>query len=209
MDQVLQEIPRTQCYLDDITGTGKDDDDHFQTLSNVRTKLIEYGLRAKREKCEFFKNEISYCGHVIDKDGLQKSQKKTEAVLKAPKPENASQLRSYLGLVNYYHKFLPNLLYPLNALLQTRAKWHLSEKCEKAFAETKRLITSDELLTACNVSPYGISAVLSHTMDNGSERPIAFASRSLSGAECNYAKIDRKALSLVWGIKKFHHYLYD
>lgn len=221
MDQVLQDIPGTQCYLDDILVTGKDDENHFQNLSKVLTRLNEYGLRAKREKCEFFKSEISYCGHVIDKHGLQKSQEKIEAVLKAPKPENVSQLRSYLGLVNYYHKFLPNLasvLHPLNALLQTGAKWHWSEKCEKAFAETKRLITSDELLThydpsrpirlACDASPYGIGAVLSHTMDNGSERPIAFASRSLSSAERNYAQIDREALSLVWGIKKFHHYLY-
>lgn len=94
----------------------------------------------QREQCEFFKNEISYYGQVIE----------IEAVLKAPKLENVSQLRSYLGLVNYYHKFLPNLasvLFPLNALLQTGAKWHCSEKCEKAFVETKRQITSDELLT--------------------------------------------------------------
>ncbi|XP_014834021.1 PREDICTED: uncharacterized protein K02A2.6-like [Poecilia mexicana] len=221
MDQVLQDIPGTQCYLDDIIITGKDDDDHFQNLSKVLTRLNEYGLRAKREKCEFFKSEISYCGHVIDKHGLHKSQEKIEAVLKAPKPENVSQLRSYLGLVNYYHKFLPNLasvLYPLNALLQTGVEWKWCEKCEKAFTETKRLITSDELLThydpsrpirlACDASPYGIGAVLSHTMDNGLERPIAFASRSLSSAERNYAQIDREALSLVWGIKKFHHYLY-
>lgn len=221
MDQVLHDIPRTQCYLDDILVTGRDDNEHFQNLSKVLTRLNEYGLRANREKCEFFKNEISYCGHVIDKHGLQKSQEKIEAVLKAPKPENVSQLRSYLGLVNYYHKFLPNLasvLYPLNALLQTGAKWNWSKQCEKAFAETKRLITSDELLThydpsrpirlACDASPYGIGAVLSHSMDNGAERPIAFASRSLSSAERNYAQIDREALSLVWGIKKFHHYLY-
>uniref|UniRef100_A0A3B3Q5Y7 ribonuclease H n=1 Tax=Paramormyrops kingsleyae TaxID=1676925 RepID=A0A3B3Q5Y7_9TELE len=210
MDQVLQGIPQTQCYLDDIIVTGKDDTDHLQNLSMVLTRLNEYGLRAKRDKCEFFKEEISYCGHIIDKHGLHKSQEKIEAVLKAPKPENVSQLRSYLGLVNYYHKFLQNLasvLYPLNALLQIGTKWHWSDKCEKAFTETKRLITSDELLThydpsrpirlACDASPYGIGAVLSHTMVDGSERPIAFVSRSLTSAERNYAQIDREALSLV------------
>ena len=144
-----------------------------------------------------------------------------EAVLKAPRPENLSQLRSYLGLVNYYHKFLPNLasvVHPLNTLLQLGTKWEWSEKFEKAFKETKKLITSDELLThydpsrpiclACDASPYGIGAVLSHTMADGSERPIAYASRSLTSAERNYAQIDREALSLVWGIKKFHHYLF-
>lgn len=71
MDQVLQNIPRTQCYNDDIIVTGKDDNEHFKNLSKVLTRLNEYGLRAKREKCEFFKNEISYCGHVIDKHGCR------------------------------------------------------------------------------------------------------------------------------------------
>ena len=168
-----------------------------------------------------FQDGISYCGHIIDRLGLHKSQDKVEAVLKAPRPENLSQLRSYLGLVNYYHKFLPNLasvVHPLNTLLQLGTKWEWSEKFEKAFKETKKLITSDELLThydpsrpiclACDASPYGIGAVLSHTMADGSERPIAYASRSLTSAERNYAQIDREALSLVWGIKKFHHYLF-
>ena len=221
MDQVLQDIPSTQCYLDDIIVTGKNDKEHLDNLGKVLTRLSEYGLHAKRSKCEFFKSEISYCGHVIDRHGLHKSKEKIEAVLQAPKPDNVSQLRSYLGLVNYYHKFLPDLattLHPLNALLQTGAKWDWSKECDRTFKETKRLITSDGLLThydpsrpirlACDASPYGIGGVLSHTMKDGAERPIAFASRSLTSAERNYAQIDREALSLVWGIKKFHHYLY-
>lgn len=217
MDRVLQGIPSTQCYLDDIIVTGKNDDEHLENLSKMLTRLSEYGLHAKRSKCEFFRSEISHCGHVIDKRGLHKSKEKIEAVLKAPKPDNVSQLRSHVGIINYYHKFLPNLatvMQPLNAL-QSGGKW--SEECEKAFEETKRLITSDELFThydpnlsirlACNASPYGIGGVLSHIMKDGSERPVAYASRSLTSAERNYAQIDHEALSLVWGVKKFHQYL--
>lgn len=63
----------------------------------------------RKASVTFFKSEISYCGHVIDKHGLHKSQEKIEALLQAPRPENVSELRSYLGLINYYHKFLPNL----------------------------------------------------------------------------------------------------
>lgn len=221
IDQVLQGIPGTQCYLDDIIVTGQDDSSHLANLEAVLNRLAECGLRANKDKCEFFKDSIEYCGHRIDRDGLHKSQDKIDAVLKAPKPTNVPQLRSFLGLVNYYHKFLPNLatvLHPLNTLLQTKVTWKWTNSCDMAFKSAKELITSERVLThynpdlplrlACDASPYGIGAVLSHKMPDGSERPIAFASRSLCAAEKNYAQIDREGLSLVWGVKKFNQYLY-
>lgn len=135
-----------------------------------------------------------------------------DAVLKAPRPENVGQLRSFLGLVNYYAKFLPNIatvLHPLNSLLQLKSVWKWTAACEQAFIAAKQLITSEKVLIhynpdlplrlACDASPYGIGAVLSHKMKDGSEWPIAFASRSLNKAEQNYAQIDREGLSLVWG----------
>ena len=76
MDQVLQDIPSTQCYLDEIIVTGKNDKEHLEKLGKVLTRLSEHGLHAKRSKCEFFKSEISYCGHVIDRHGLHKSKEK-------------------------------------------------------------------------------------------------------------------------------------
>lgn len=221
MDQVLQGVAGTQCYLDDIIVTGHDDKTHLANLNAVLERLAEYGLRANRSKCEFFKDSIEYCGHRIDKAGLHKSPDKINAVLNAPRPENVNQLRSFLGLVNYYHRFLPNLstvIHPLNALLQKTSKWVWSKDCDKAFKMAKQLITSETVLThydpslplrvACDASPYGIGAVLSHKMTDGSERPIAFASRSLTVSERKYAQIDREGLSLVWGVKKFNQYLY-
>lgn len=98
--------------------TGSDKNSHLVNLDAVLTKLEEYGLKANRKKCEFFKESIEYCGHKIDKQGLHKTQDKIEAIVKSPQPENVSLLRSFLRLVNYYHKFLPNLstvLHPLNA----------------------------------------------------------------------------------------------
>ncbi|KAL4008501.1 hypothetical protein ACER0C_002353 [Sarotherodon galilaeus] len=227
MDQVLQGIPGTQCFLDDIIVTGVDEETHLANLTAVLARLEKYGLRANKNKCEFFKDAIEYCGHKIDRHGFHKTKDKVEAVLKAPEPKNVSQLCSFLGLVNYYHKFLPNLstvLHPLNSLLQQNVKWKWTKKkkkknCEEAFNGAKQLITSQEILThfdsnlplrlACDASPYGIGAVLSHKMPDGSERPVAFASRSLNAAERNYAQIDREALSLVWGVKKFNQYLYE
>ena len=119
----MQDIPGTQCYLDDIILTGRDENEHLANLEAVLKRLSEFGLRVNKEKCEFFKDSIEYCGHKIDKEGLHKAQDKMDAVLKAPRPENVSQLRSFLGLVNYYAKFLPNVatvLHPLNSLLQVK-----------------------------------------------------------------------------------------
>jgi hypothetical protein len=169
----------------------------------------------------FFQDRTSYCGHIIDKDGLYKSSEKTNAVKDAPKPENVSQLRSFLGLVNYYHRFLPNLataVEPLKELLQNNRKWNWTPKCEESFVKVKELIMSEQVLChynstlpvrlATDASPYGIGVVLSHVFENGVERPIAFASRSLTKAEKGCSQIDKEALGIYWGVQKFHTYLY-
>ncbi len=221
MDQVLQGCPGTQCYLDDIIVTGDSDNSHLEDLARVLKRLEEYGLHARRDKCEFFKDKITYCGHKIDANGLHKCRDKLRAVAEAPQPKDVSQLRSFLGFINYYNRFLQNLatvLHPLNALLQAGKKWMWSKQCTQAFQETKKLVMSDTVLThfdphkplrvACDASPYGMGAVLSHMMADGTERPIAFALCSLTAAKKNYAQIDREALSLVWGVKRFNQNLY-
>ena len=116
---------------------------------------------------------------------------------------------------------MPNLattLNPLNGLLEQGKRWKWTTECEEAFQSVKKLITSDMVLTqydpgrplrlACDASPVGIGAFLSHIMEDGSERPIAFTSRTLTKAERNYSQIDKEALALVWGVKKFHLYLF-
>ena len=221
MDQILQGIPGVQCYLDDILITGETEDTHLANLRQVLQRLAQFGLRAKKEKCDFFKPSVEYCGHIIDENGLHKSPEKVAAVVRAPAPENVTQLRSFLGLVNYYHKFLPQLatiVHPLNGLLKAGAQWQWTKQCQTAFQKCKTLITSEKVLAhynpdlplrlACDASPYGIGAVLSHQCCDGLERPVAFASRALTTAEKNYAQIDREALSLVWGVKKFNQYLH-
>ncbi|XP_036815479.1 uncharacterized protein LOC118943635 [Oncorhynchus mykiss] len=221
IDQILQGIPGTQCILDDMIITGRTDKEHLANLEEVLKRLKEYGLQANLKKCEFFKDKIVFCGHEIDCNGLHKTQDKIEAVVQAPRPQNITEVRSFTGLINYYRRFLPNLsavLQPLNQLLEKNRTWRWTEQCENAFLEAKRLITSEQVLMhydpempvklACDASPYGLGAVLSHTLKDGSERPVAFASRTLNDAEKNYSQIDKEALALVWGVKKFHAYLY-
>ena len=164
--------------------------------------LQDKGLKANKEKCDFFRDRVQFCGHEIDREGLHKTQR-IEAVVSAPRAVNVSQLHSFLGLVNYYNRFLPNVsivLHPLHQLLGESREWQWSERCELAFTEAKGMITSEQVLMrydpalpvrlACDASPTGIGAVLSPVNPCGSERPVAFASWSLTKTEHKYAQID-------------------
>lgn len=221
MDQVLQGLPNVHCYLDDILVSGQDRAQHLKNLDAVLTRLEEFGLRVQKEKCEFFKESLEYLGHVIDAQGLHKSPEKVRAIVEAPAPTDVSQLRSFLGLINYYSRFIPNLssiLSPLNALLCKGKQWQWTSECAASFKEAKEQLLSQSVLIhydpqlpirlACDASPYGVGSVISHILPNGQERPIAFASRTLNKAERNYAQIEREALGIIFGVRKFHHYLY-
>ena len=220
MENLLQGIPHTSVYLDDILVTGSTEEEHLRNLDQVLTRLEDAGMRLKRSKCEFMLSEVEYLGHRISSRGLQPTEEKVRAVARAPAPENKTQLQSFLGLINYYAKFLPNLsttLAPLYALLQKKTVWAWGDKESRAFEKARSQLTSSsllvhycssrELLLACDASPYGVGAVLSHRMEDGTDKPIAFASRSLTPAERNYAQLDREALAIVFGVTKFRQYL--
>ena len=131
-----------------------------------------------------------------------------------------SELRSFLGLRNYgaYIPNLSSLLYPLNRLLCKNNKWLWTRECDLAFQEAKQQLLSSDVLVhydstlpvvmAGDASAYGVGAVISHIMPDGRDHPIAFALRTLSSSECNYSQIEKDALSLMFGNKKFHSYLY-
>ena len=150
MDQILQGVRGVQCVLDDMIITGRDSKEHLENLETVLRKLRENGLRANIEKCCFFRDSVVYCGHEISKEGLKKTKDKVEAIVKSPVPSDQTQLRAFLGLLNYYGKFLPNLsteIKPLNELLEKNPKWVWTERCARAFEKAKELVTSDVVLT--------------------------------------------------------------
>ena len=221
MDTVLRDILNVICYLDDILVTGKSDDDHLHTLGIVVRRLDDHGFRVKKEKCAFLQPYVEYLGHKINCEGLQALPSKIAAITQAPTPHNVQELISFLGLLNYYGKLIRNLstiVHPLNSLLQAHKRWLWTLECEQAFKKAKEELSSSAVLVhydpnlpmtlAGDASAYGIGAVISHTLPDGSERPIIYASRSLSPSERNYAQLEKEALSLIFGVKKFHQYLY-
>ena len=221
MDTILQGLPHAICYLDDILVTGTSDQEHLQNLKAVLARLGKNGLRLKQSKCSFMQTSVTYLGHKIDASGIHASDDKVNTIQKAPTPTNVSELRSFLGLFNYYGKFVRNLstlLHPLNQLLREDQPWKWTAICEEAFLKAKEQLSIAPVLVhydpnlpirlAGDASNYGIGAVLSHVLPDGSEHPIAFTSRTLQSSEQNYAQVEKEALSLVFGIQKFHKYIY-
>ena len=110
------------------------------------------------------------------------------------------------------------MLHPLNALLQKDRRWKWSSECQQAFDQAKQMLSSSQLLThyspslpiklAADASEYGVGAVISHVGTDGNEHPIAFASKTLSTSERNYSQIEKEALALMFGVRKFQPYLY-
>ena len=157
-------------------------------------------MRLKKGKCAYLLPSVDYLGHTISEEGLRTSDSKVEAIVRAPAPTTVTELRSFLGLVNYYGKFLPNLattLTPLYSLLQKQSKWSWGDRQVRAYKEVKTLLKSSRVLVhfndqlplilSCDASPYGVGAVLSYSMPNGDEHPVAFASRTLTVAERKYS----------------------
>ena len=220
IDTVLQGIPHVVCYLDNILITRVNDAEHLQNLEVFR-RLEHHGFRLKKAKCEFMQPCVDYLGYHVDAQGLHTMSSMLDAITHAPEPQNVTQLKSFLGLLNYYGKFIPNLatlIHPLNHLLREDVKWKWTAECAKAFAEAKQVLTSSKVLVhydptlpitlAGDAPAYGIGAVISHVMPDGTEHPIAFASCTLSPSERNYAQLEKEALSLDFGIKRFYQYLY-
>ena len=214
METLLQGIANVVVYLDDILITGPTDDEHLKTVEEVLTRMEQTGLHLKKSKCVLMADSVTYLGHRIDANGLHPVKKKLEAVQRAPKPCNVSELKSYMGLLTYYGKFLPNLattLAPLYKLSRGSVQWHWSREQDEAFEASKQLSTALQLLVhfdpnqklmlSCDASAYGIGTVSAHQFPDGSEQPIGFVSRTLSPAKRNYSQIEREGLACVFGVK--------
>ena len=220
MDQILQGMDKVYCRIDDIL-IRTEPHEHLQVLDEVLTSLEKHGMLAKRSKCEFMVPSVEFLGYRVDGEGRHPTDEKIAAIKGAPSLKNVAELRSYLGLLNYYGNFIPSLstlLQPLHELLQKEVKWAWTEECEKAFVRSKSELVADKVLVPydekrklilmCDASPYGVRAVISHVMDDGEERPLAFALRTLTKSKRNYSQIEKEGLGIVFGVWKFHNYLY-
>lgn len=222
MNQLLTGLVGSKCfvYLDDIIVVGKTFQEHKNNIIDVFNKLRDAKLKIKPSKCHFLKQEINFLGHIITNKGIKPDPSKIEVVKNYPIPKNIKDIQSFLGLANYYRRFIKDfskVAQPMTALLKKNVKYNWCEKCDTAFNTLKNLLTtppilqypdySEEFIVTTDASQTALGAVLSQG-EIGKDRPICFNSRTLNKAESRYSTIERELLAIVWAIHTYRPYLF-
>ena len=218
--EILDGCEGTKNFLDDIIIAAPDRATHDRRLYKVLQRLSEYNATINSEKSVFGVPSVDFDGHTVSRLGVRPLQSNIHAFTSIPEPTNSRELHSFLSAANYYRKFVPHMAQisdPLTQLLKKDAVWNWSPQCKSAFERLKQEISSDRVLAHFNsnaktivstdASGVALGAVLSQ-IQNGDERPIAFASRALSPAERGYSASEREALACIWACEHWHYYLY-
>lgn len=224
MNEVLGELNFCFVYLDDILIFSDNEADHKLHLRMVCEKLSQYGLTVNASKCVFGVKEISFLGHWITKHGTTPLPEKVEPIRNYPQPKTIKELRRFLGLLNFFRRFLPGAAdaqTELNSYLKGAKKndnsvivWTTSaseqfENCKKLMADATLLAHPKwdaKLIVQCDASDYAIGGALFQMVDDELQ-PLSFFSRKLSPAECRYSAYDRELLAMYATIKHFRYLL--
>src|SRR6266498_3819471 len=207
-------------YLDDILICSDTFKEHLAHLRKVFIKLQEANLVIKLKKCKFGQRKIKFLGHTIRIDELRIDPENIEKIINYPIPTDVTGVRKFMGLCNYYRKFVKDLSKfskPLRCLLKKNVKFLWGPKEQETFEKLKKILTEASVLLFPNfdkpfvlgtdASLKGLEAVLEQEDENGNLRPVAYASRSLIPAEKNYHTTDLECLAIIWSVKHFHKYL--
>ncbi|GBM68120.1 Transposon Ty3-I Gag-Pol polyprotein [Araneus ventricosus] len=208
------------CYLDDVIVYAATFEEHLRRLRMVLQCIQTAGLTLNHEKCFFGQSRLKILGHLVDKDGIHPDPGKVEAIQEFPTPKSISQVRSFLGICSYYRRFVhkfADIARPLHELLKQDVKFEWKDDHQLAFARLKSLLTKDPVLgffipgdktlIHTDASGYGIGAVLVQIQCE-LEKPIAYASRSLTPSEKNYSTTEKECLAVIWAISKFRPYIF-
>ncbi|XP_048775204.2 uncharacterized protein K02A2.6-like [Ostrea edulis] len=223
MQMILAGFEGVLCQMDDILVFGATQEEHDGRLENVLRKLCEAGITLNSAKCEFSKDQITFVGHVIDQNGIQPDPKKVSAVKNYEAPQNVTDVRRFLGMVNQLGRFTPNLAEhskPLRDLLHKDNEFTWGPPQEQAFSKIKEELSNETVLAlydpkvptkvSADASSYGLGAVLLQATDSSSSKhwkPIAYASRSMGPTEQRYAQVEKEALAVTWACEKFSDFL--
>jgi transposase InsO family protein len=202
-------------YMDDILVFSATPKEHEQHLRAVLELLREHQLYVKRSKCSFNQPELGFLGHIVGQSGLQVDPKKVQSVLQWPEPKNVSDVRKFLGLTNYFRKFLQgysNMVRPLTQLTRGSSPWQWTSAEQAAFDTAKRALSSAPVLrmpcftlpfeVVCDASGTGLGAVL---LQGG--HPVAYESHKLSEADVKKSPYERELLAVEHALRVWRCYL--
>lgn len=221
MESILSGIKNCIIYFDDILVATSSMRDHQDTLHAVFERLQQFNMRVRLDKCAFFQHQVRYLGIIVDANGQRPDPSKTAAITDMPTPTNVSELRSFLGAITFYGRFIKSmstLRAPLDSLLRKDQPFTWTKPCEDAFSQFKKILMSDLLLAhydpslpitiAADASSTGIGAVAYHTLKDGSIRAFYHVSKRLTPTQTRYSQIEKEALAIIYGVTRFHQYVW-
>lgn len=224
MNELLAPHREYACaYIDDVAVHSRTWEEHLQHLDKVLTSIAAAGLTANVSKCKFAQTEVRYLGHIVGSGRHAPDPERIAALQDCPRPTTKRELRSFLGLANYYRDYVANysaVVLPLTEMTNRRVTNPLpwTEKAESAFRQIKQCLAEASALRAPNVgeeyilatdaSEFAIGACLSQVDDEGREHPIAFLSKKLSPAQTKWATIEREAYAIIWALQRMEAWLF-
>lgn len=221
MEQVLAGLPHCEIFVDDIIIHADTQSAYLDALDRVLDTLIIRGFKLNKEKCLFGLRTVEYIGHIVSEQGVSMSKARKEAVRQIPVPRTHKQLRSFLGFVNYFRKFVPDmarLSAPLHELTKKAVKFVWTDRQQEAFERIKEATANcsrlsfpsedGKLILRTDASEEGIGAHLAQVLDNGEEQTIGFFSQSFNPTQKRWSTIEQEAYGIYAAIKHWDHFVW-
>ena len=216
MNMLLGDLVGVQVVTDDILVYGRDRKEHNKNMRELLKRAQQINLKLNSKKTKLCMESVEYVGHVISSDGIRPNAQRIQAIKEMPEPHDKAAVQRFLGMVNYVHKFIPNLssiAEPLRITLKKNIAWHWGYEQRVAFNILKQALTNhpvlehynprDKVTIQVDASKSGLGAAL---LQN--DKPIALASKALNEAQSKYAVIEKELLAICFGVKRFHNYVY-
>jgi len=223
MNELLRDMTnmgKVAVFIDDVIVGTETEEGHDELVEEVIKRLEENDLYVKPEKCKWKVREVEFLGVVIGLEGIKMEKEKVKGVLEWPTPKCVKDVQKFLGLANYYHRFIEGFAMvarPLHDMVKKDKKWEWTERQEEVFKELKKRFTEELVLAAPDIdkkmrievdaSDYAIGGVLSMECEDGLWRPVAFLSKSLNETERNYKIHDKEMLAIIRGLEAWRHLL--
>jgi len=221
MFQALGDLNFVKIYLDDITIHSKSFDLHLEHVSTVLERLRQANLKLNGDKCTWFAQEVALLGHIVNTSGIHMDPKKIQAIQAMLPPTNVKQVQQFLGICNYYRKFIAEfakISQPIAELVRKEIPFVWSTACNEAFVRLKSMLLEFPILRQpdhskpfyiyTDASGYALGAILSQFDDNSNEYVCQYASRLLKGAEIHYGITEKECLAVIWAIRQFRTYVH-